>query len=297
MASGAEQGHDYARGVVYVLIATLGWSVSGLFVRLLPGLDGWQLNCWRGGSMAVALMIYLLVVYRRRTLAKFAEVPMFALVTCAFFFTVGSTLYVTSLTLAPTANVSCLTAVAPIFTAIVSRLFTGERTGADSLAAAALALAGVAVIVHEGLETGYLLGAVTSLLTAFSFACQTVILRHYRNYDVIPAMVVGGITTFLVAGAFGGFQVPLPAIGVLSVMGPVQLAMPIIFYAAGARFVPATSLSLVALMDVVLNPFWSWLGTGETPEPSTYLGGTMIVTAVALAILGGRRALRRQMAR
>jgi hypothetical protein len=35
----------YGTGVIFVLLATLGWSLSGLFVRLMPDLNGWQLNC------------------------------------------------------------------------------------------------------------------------------------------------------------------------------------------------------------------------------------------------------------
>ena len=64
---------SYGSGVFFVFLATLGWSLSGIFVRLMPGLDGWQLNCWRGYWMAVALLVYLVAVYGRGTLRKFAR--------------------------------------------------------------------------------------------------------------------------------------------------------------------------------------------------------------------------------
>jgi len=35
---------SYGSGVFFVFLATLGWSLSGIFVRLMPELDGWQLN-------------------------------------------------------------------------------------------------------------------------------------------------------------------------------------------------------------------------------------------------------------
>src|SRR3954467_11741074 len=95
-----------AGGIGFVLMATLGWSLSGVFVRFLPGLDGWQINCWRGFWMSVFLLVYLVGVYGRDTLAKFRAVPLPALIAVAGFFTAGSTLYVTSLTLAGTATVS-----------------------------------------------------------------------------------------------------------------------------------------------------------------------------------------------
>ena len=36
------QQQSYMTGVIYVLMAEFGWSLSGIFVRLMPGLDGWQ---------------------------------------------------------------------------------------------------------------------------------------------------------------------------------------------------------------------------------------------------------------
>jgi drug/metabolite transporter (DMT)-like permease len=114
MNSAGRQG--YGEGISFVLLATLGWSLSGLFVRLMPGLDGWQLNCWRGFWMAVALLCYLVVVYGRDLWSRFRAIPVLALCFSAGFFALGSTLYVTSLTLVSTATISVIGASSPIFT-------------------------------------------------------------------------------------------------------------------------------------------------------------------------------------
>ena len=102
---------SYGRGVFYVLLAVFGWSLSGVFVRFLPGLSGWQINCWRGYWMAVALLIYLVAVYGRDTPRRFTVIPLPGLIGAAFFFAFGSTLYVTSLTYASTAVVSVIGAL------------------------------------------------------------------------------------------------------------------------------------------------------------------------------------------
>ena len=61
-----------------------------------------------------------------------------------------------------------------------------------------------------------------------------------------------------------------------------------IFYAKGAQAVPAVTLSLVVMLDAVLNPFWSWLGVGEIPSTSAFIGGAIIITAVTMSIFGDR---------
>ena len=35
----------YLVGILLVILATIGSSFSGLFVRVLPELNGWQINC------------------------------------------------------------------------------------------------------------------------------------------------------------------------------------------------------------------------------------------------------------
>jgi drug/metabolite transporter (DMT)-like permease len=280
----------YYLGIVLVLLATLGWSLAGVFVRVLPALDGWQINTWRCYSMAVFLLLYITAQYPHRPIRAFSDAPLAGLIACGAFFAIGSTLYVTSLTLTSTANVSCIASTSPLFTAVMSRFLTGEKPGAASWAAALIALGGVGIILKDGLEAGHWLGSFTSILVAASFAGQTVMLRRFRAFDMVPAICLGGFASFLVAGILGGgFSVPPADVVLLCLMGPVQLGIPLILFARGARYVSAVTLSLIALLDTVLNPAWTWLGAGEVPSQEAVVGGAIIIAAVLLSIAAGRR--------
>jgi drug/metabolite transporter, DME family len=289
----------YARGIAFVLLATLGWSLSGVFVRFMPGLSGFEINCWRGFWTGVSILCYLVITYGRDTFAVFARVPMVALLLSAGFFAFGSTMYVTSLTLVSTATISVIGATSPLFTGLLSPWVTGEKPGLIAWLCAVLALGGMGVIAWDGLEAGNVTGMLVSLLVPISFAVQTLTLRRYRNVDMVPAIALGGLFAFFGAGFAGfliqdggGFDVPLPAIALLAVMALVQLAIPLIFYAKGARSVPAVTLSLIVMLDAVLNPFWPWLIVNEVPPRAALIGGAVIVAAVLLSIFGqqfGRR--------
>jgi len=285
-----------------VLLATIGWSLAGVFVRFLPGLDGWQINCWRGFWMSVFLLVYLVAVYGAGTGAKFRAIPLPALIATAGFFTAGSTFYVTSLTLAGTATVSVIGALSPIFTGLLSPWITGERPSLASWAAAIMALGGVSIIAWDSISGGNLVGILVSLMVPISFAGQTVTLRRFRGFDMVPAICVGGFATFFIAGALGyvfgghaggGFQVTLAQLLLLALMGPLQLSIPLVFYAKGAKAVPAVTISLIVMLDAVLNPFWSWLGVGEIPTSSAFLGGGIIIGAVLISIFGDQWMSRR----
>jgi drug/metabolite transporter, DME family len=299
MATGPQ---SYGTGITYVLIATIGWSLSGVFVRFMPELDGWQINCWRGFWTAVSLFCYLLLIYGQGTIKAFRKVPMIALFASAGFFAFGSTMYVTSLTLLSTATVSVIGATSPLFTGLLSPWVTGEKPSLAAWGAAILALVGMGVIAWDGLEAGNSIGLLVCLMVPLSFAVQTLMLRRYRNVDMVPAICVGGMVSFLGAGGVGfffhsggGFDVALENIALLAVMAVVQLATPLVFYVRGAKSVPAITLALLAMFDAVLNPLWPWLIVGEVPEASSLLGGAIIVIAVMVSIFGGGWSKRRQL--
>ena len=293
----------YGTGILLVLGATVGWSLAGLFVRFMPDLDGWQINCWRGFWMSVFLLAYLVVVYGNQTVAKFRAIPLPALLIVAGFFSAGSTLYVTSLTLAGTATVSVIGALSPIFAGLLSPWLTHETPSLASWLAAIMAVVGVGIIAWDGFSAGNVIGILVALLVPLSFAVQTMMLRRYRAFDMVPAICVGGFATFFLAGVMGyvfgghpagGLQVSIEQMLLLALMGPVQLSVPLILYAKGAKAVPAVTLTLVAMLDVILNPFWSWLGVGEVPAHSAFVGGFVIIGAVLISIFGDRWLSRRR---
>ncbi len=288
------QEQSYGSGVVFVLLATLGWSLSGIFVRLMPGLDFWQINCWRGYWTAIALMVYLVVVYGRGLRQKFAEIPKPALWMSAFFFAFGTTLYVSSLTMVSVATVSVIGATSPLFAALLSPWVTRERAGPEAWVAAGLALIGVYIIARDQLSSGYWLGMILALGVPVAFAGQTLALRRYRGVDMVPSFFLGGMLTFLIAGFFGffthtaggGFNIGLREMLLLVAMGSLQLAIPLIFYVLGSKSVQAITLTLISMLDAVINPLWPWIFVGEKPEHAAFVGGAIVIGAVLISIFG-----------
>jgi len=280
-------------GVGLVLLATLGWSISGLGMRLLEEPVAGRTNGWRALFMTAALTLWLLWHYRGGLPALFRATPPLAILLGGGFFTVGSTLYLTALAMAPVADVSCISATAPLFAALFARIFLGERASPAVLVAVVIAIAGIVFMVSDqlALDGDAWGGQIVSLLVGLCFAGQTVALRKFRGVEMMPAFVVGGLlTAAIMIGIAGSEQPSLHDLAIIAVLGVVQLAMPIACYARGARYLPAVQLALLALLDVVFNPFWAWLAVGETPTLHTVIGGGMIVLAVAwVALRQGRR--------
>jgi EamA domain-containing membrane protein RarD len=90
MKAFVSKSQSYTVGIVLVLVATIGSSLSGIFVRLVPELDGWQIVCWRGYWMSVSLMIYLVLCYGSGIGDAFRQIPRTAFLVVALFFTISS---------------------------------------------------------------------------------------------------------------------------------------------------------------------------------------------------------------
>lgn len=70
---------------------------------------------------------------------------------------------------------------------------------------------------------------------------------------------------------------------ILLCMGVVQLAIPMVLYMRGARYVPAVQMVLITMADTVLNPLWVWLVHREVPATSVFWGGAVILLAIAVS--------------
>jgi DME family drug/metabolite transporter len=74
-------------------------------------------------------------------------------------------------------------------------------------------------------------------------------------------------------------------LGILAVMGAVQLGLPYFLFSKGLQSVSLQEASLIALIEPVLNPIWVALVVGEIPSIATIAGGGLIVVGLGVRYL------------
>jgi drug/metabolite transporter (DMT)-like permease len=110
---------------------------------------------------------------------------------------------------------------------------------------------------------------------------------------MLPAVLIGAL---LSAALTLPVAYPLQAsphdLGLLALLGVVQLAVPCLLLVRLSRELPAPEIALLGLLEVVFGVTWAWLGAGEQPAASTLTGGALVLGALvlneALALLGPR---------
>ena len=282
---------SYRTGVILVLVAATLWSIMGLMIRALGDMGTWQVLFWRSAGMLPVVIAYVTwrsngaLLGRIRTAGLPATLGGLGLV-AAFS---GAIYAIQSTTVA---NAVFLFAAAPVMTALLGWILLGERVLLRTWIAIAVALLGMLIMVREGLAAGALSGNIAALLSALGFAAFTVALRRGKTGDMMPAIILGGVFSMIVAAivitARGEALLPSAGqAGLAAAMGAVILGLGLSFYTLGSRSVEAANLALLSLLEVILAPIWVWFFLGETASIMTFVGGVIVLAAVTLNALAG----------
>jgi drug/metabolite transporter (DMT)-like permease len=85
----------------------------------------------------------------------------------------------------------------------------------------------------------------------------------------------------LIDPLFWANQGPMPWITIL-VMGIFQQSLGYLLFAKGIRMTSATTSSIIATLEPILNPIWVFLVIGESPSPLALLGGAIVLVTVLI---------------
>jgi drug/metabolite transporter (DMT)-like permease len=283
----------YARGVLLVVLAGLLWSFMGLAVRHIETAGTWAILFWRSAGMVPVLLAFIAWRSGGHPLDRLRRVGL-AGVLGALGLVLAFAGAIYALQATTVANAVFLFAASPFMAALLGWIVLKEPVRPATWAAITVAGAGMFVMVRDGLAGGETAGNLAAVLSAFGFAAFTLTLRWGKLEDMMPAVVLGGLFSMAVAvialGVRGeGLAVPLRDIVISVAMGAGMLATGMALYTLGSRVVPAADLTLLSMVEVLLAPVWVWLALGETASAGTFLGGGILLLAIAGNALSGIR--------
>jgi predicted nucleic acid-binding protein len=166
-------------------------------------------------------------------------------------------------------------------------------------------LMGIAVLSLD-LETlgvaAALRRAVLAVGAGLAWAMTLIALRHLdrpRHRDTsgdgatspdeagLAAVVAGNVLACAIAVPWA---IPLPAAAAadwstVTYLGAIQIALAYVCLTNATRRLPALDVSLLLLLEPVLNPLWTWIVHGEHPGGWAIAGGAVILTATVARTL------------
>ena len=273
-----------------MVAAALMWSIAGVVSRHLEAARSFEVTFWRSAFNALALVVLLSWLRGPAVLLQSLKNGGRALWVSGLCWCVMFTAFMVALTLTTVANVLVTMSIGPLLTALLARGLLGHRLAPRTWGAIALAGIGIAWMYGHEVSAGdprQLLGTAVALAVPVAAAINWTLLQHLKSQDgggadMLPAVLLGAL---LSAALTLPLALPLAAsaqdMGLLALLGVVQLAIPCLMAVAVARVLSAPEISLLGLLEVVFGVAWAWLGAGEAPSAAVLGGGLLVLAALA----------------
>jgi drug/metabolite transporter (DMT)-like permease len=207
---------------------------------------------------------------------------------------VATMAFVISVQLTTVANTVFIVSLAPVFAALWSRLFLGERLSRRMAWTIPLCLFGALVIASGSASVAgaSLAGDLLALLAAASLAAAFTVARAARSISMVPAAGLGYVLSTLALAAFAMPGEMQGADWVWAVLlGVVFVPVATCLMALGPRYIPAPEVALLILLEAILAPLLIWVVLREDPGARALVGGAVVVSVLFVSNL---IALRRQ---
>lgn len=268
---------ELAQGRWLILSAAFLWSLAGVFIKFL---DVPPLTIVFYRSLFAGLVF---TPFLRRGGRRFSA----PILVSALTYTAAISAFVAANKLTTAANAIVLQYTAPIFVFLFSRLILREKIARLNGLALAVSMVGVTIIALDSAGRPEMAGVLLALLSGLLFAAYMINLRRTADIDPVYLTWINNISCalLLLPVVSSGLGLRSTELGILIVMGSVQLGMPYFLFSKGLRAVPLQEASLIALIEPVLNPLWVAFVVGEVPSSATITGGGLILLGLGVRYL------------
>ena len=314
----------HSRAVWLMVLVALLWSIAGVVSRHLEAARSFEVNFWRSAFTVLAIAVALVVLnaagraganggdanvptgrpggrpgaaarLRRGARAVWRDILRggWPLGLSSLCWAVMFTNFMVALMLTTVATVLITLSIAPLITALFSRLFLYHRLPRRTWLAMAVAGAGIAwMFGRQALDASASLGgALVALAVPFAAATNWTLLQHLHQRhardpavsepEMLPAVMVGALLSALLTLPLAWpFAATAHDLALLALLGVVQLAIPCLLVVRLSRVLPGPEISLIGLLEVVFGVLLAWVGADEVPGPAARAGGTLVIAAL-----------------
>lgn len=284
---------SHSKAVFVMVAVTMMWSIAGVVTRHLEQARSFEVTFWRSFFTVLSLLVILPFFQGREVFAKIRHGG-WALWLSGLCWSVMFTAFMVALTLTSVANTLVTMALGPFLTALIARLAIGHRIAPRTWAAIAIAGVGIAYMYGVQIEAGRFAGTLVALCVPIAGGINwTITQRSHaqgQGVDLVPAVLVGAVISSLLTLPLSlPFQASDHDIGLLALLGLVQLAIPCVLAVVCARVLKAPEMSLLALLEVIFGILLAWAGAGEAPRTTVLTGGALVIGALVMNELLGWR--------
>ncbi len=263
---------NHRRGLAYVLISAVCFSLAGVLIKVIPW-NPISINGARCIFAIIPMYLYLRATGRRFHVNK--QIIGGAILDFAMLET-----FVIANKLTTAANAIVLQFTEPVWVILLGWVVFRSRPRASALVASAVVIAGIVCFFFDSLSAGGMLGNILAIASGLAYA-GVFLLKESPRCDFECAAILGFAACFVVGIPFYPqetvftFDIALTIVA----LGVVQLGLAYLFLSKGLDAVSPVTASLTSTIEPLLNPILVAIVVGETIGPLSIFGAVLVVGA------------------
>jgi len=272
---------QHLKGILITVLAVVILSPDSVLIRMADANDGWTLVFWRGFSYSIGVGIILFSMHGSNTLPMCRNIGKAGL-WIGLLSGVCTATFVFSIQHTSIANTLVIISTAPIMIAIVAWIMLKEKAGLITLISMILVFIGIYIVMSGNFGGSNLKGDLFALLTAVIMGVTFTLTRKYREINMVPTNIVGGVVAAVFAFlAAETLYLPIEAMTYTLASGLI-LSISFSMIVIAPRYIPAAEVGMIMPLETVLGSLIAWFVLSEVPSSNALIGGTIVIVTLFL---------------
>jgi drug/metabolite transporter (DMT)-like permease len=276
--------NNNTKGILITALGVFIMSLESLFIKL-TSISPFTFSFYLGIFMFISMLL-LLVIKQRDIIREITKTSLYIFLLCGILMGSANIFFIWAIKSTTAANVVLIIGTGALFTSFFSYLFYKEKIRINVLIASFFMILGLLIIFNDKVGLGSLKGNVLALLCTMTFSLSFVLMSKYTRINRIALTGMTGISLAIIAYfASDTITIDLYNLSVVAVMGLIITPYSRVLIFSGTKFINASEVSLLMIIETVMGPIWVWMVLKEVPSTYTFIGGGIILlTLIANSI-------------
>lgn len=270
-----------SKGLFITALGALIMSLESLFIKL-TNVHSITVSFYLGLCMFISASMIIILKDKTKTKEFFNHTFKYALL-AAVLMASSNIFFISAIKNTLVANVVLILAVAPLFATFFSFILYKIKPQKNIFVSSFFIFIGLFIIFSGQIGLGELKGNLYALCCAILFALLFVILSKHTSINRIFLIALSGLILSLESFFLASdISIDLENFLFVATMGFLITPISRLLIGNGTKFLSASEVSLLMIIETVMAPIWVWFFLKELPSSNTFLGGILIIFTLIL---------------
>jgi drug/metabolite transporter (DMT)-like permease len=268
--------NNNTKGILITALGVFIMSLESLFIKL-TSISPFTFSFYLGIFMFISMLL-LLVIKQRDIIREITKTSFYIFLLCGILMGSANIFFIWAIKSTTAANVVLIIGTGALFTSFFSYLFYKEKIRINVLIASFFMILGLLIIFNDKVGLGNLKGNILALLCTMTFSLSFVLMSKYTKINRIALTGMTGISLAIIAYfASDTITIDLYNLSVVAIMGLIITPYSRVLIFNGTKFINASEVSLLMIIETIMGPIWVWMVLKEVPSSYTFIGGGIIL--------------------